>query len=155
MLTRARSSGLYVRASRYPIIGQFIKYAMVGALNVAVGLSIFNLLRLVDVHPNIALTVAFTVTSIQSYALNKKWSFKDQGRHGITKGYLLFVSFTLVGFAIQQIGFTVSYKLLLHRYGKLGENLAILSVTPFSVLWNFLAYRRWTFGAARNEARVS
>ncbi len=153
-LERTRSTALYARVSRYPALLQFVKYGMVGVLNVTVYVGIYNLLRLADVHPNLSLTVAFFFTSIQSYTLNNRWTFRDTGRHPLFRGYMLFVGFTLVGLALNQAAFTF-FLIGLRRFGRLGENIALLGATPLSVAWNFMAYRRWTFSSEPSATRAA
>lgn len=151
MLNRARSTRLYARLSGYPALHQFVRYALVGVLNVVVYLGIFNVLRVVDAHPNLAAAVAFFVTSIQSFTLNKLWAFRDPRREALMRQYLVFVFFTLVGLAINQAAFTVLL-LPLRRFGRLGENAALIGALPFSVIWNFFSYRRWTFKPGAHAA---
>jgi putative flippase GtrA len=121
-----------------------VKYAIVGCLNVALSLGIFNVLRLVGTPRLVASSVAFLLTSINGFVLNKLWSFRDRRSERVTRQYLRFVSFTLVGLGL----FSVAFRLLLiplEDFGRIGENVAFLSSLPVSVVWNFTAYRRWTF----------
>lgn len=147
MMVRARSTALYAAATRYPSVRHFIKYALVGLVNVGVHLLIYNLLRVIGVQPLIAQGTGFMITSVQSYFLNKHWSFRDTGRHSVWRGYLVFVSLTLVGMAFNLTAFQLLL-FELHRFGRLGENMAFFGAIPVSVLWNFYAYRRWTFSAS-------
>jgi putative flippase GtrA len=151
VLTRARSSSWYARLARYPTLHQFVRYAMVGVLNVGVGLAILNLLLINGVQANLAQAAAFLVTSIQGFALHKTWAFKDEGKHPLLRGYLVFLLLTTVGLAINQIVFTLLL-LPMRPLGLLGKNLAALGAIPFSVAWNFMAYRRWTFNPAAPTA---
>jgi putative flippase GtrA len=146
MLSSLRRTSLYAWLTRFPALHQFVRYGLVGVLNVAVYFALYNLLRLVDTHPNLAAAVAFFVTSLQSFALNKLWAFRDARRHAVFRQYLVFVMFTMIGLAINQAAFTV-FLLPLRRFGALGENAALLGAIPFSVAWNFFSYRRWTFVA--------
>lgn len=144
MLTQLRQSKTYARLQQHEIIRQFVKYAIVGCLNVALSLGIFNALRLLEVHRLAASTVAFLVTSINGFALNRLWSFRDQRSGRLTRQYLRFVSFTIVGLGL----FSIAFRLLLiplEGFGRIGENAAFLCALPVSVVWNFTAYRRWTF----------
>jgi len=58
---------------------------------------------------------------------------------------------TLIGLAMQTGVFTLVL-IPLHQYGRLGRNIAALPGIPISVLWNFTAYRRWTFNSATAAA---
>jgi len=135
---------MYVRLHEHEVIRQFVKYAIVGCLNVTLSLGIFNVLRLVEAPRLVASTVAFLLTSVNGFLLNKLWSFRDQRSHRVTRQYLRFVSFTLVGLGL----FSIAFRLLLiplGDFGRIGENAAFLGAIPISVVWNFTAYRRWTF----------
>jgi putative flippase GtrA len=144
----------YERVRHHEITGQFVRYAAIGVLNVALFFLIFNLLtpdRASFVRVNAARALAFIITSIISFALNKVWAFKDQRRERIAHQYARFVFFTLVGFAFQQGLFSLLL-IPLHQYGRLGWNAANVPAIPLSVLWNFTAYRRWTFNAVTAPA---
>ena len=147
MLQRVRESKLYADLHRHEIVRQFVKYAIVGAINVVIQLAFFNGLRIAGVHRIPASTVAAVVTSITSFALNKVWSFRDSNASRVHRQYLRFSLFTLVGLAI----FTGAFRLLLiplEQYGRLGENAAFILAIPAAVVWNFTSYRRWTFNRA-------
>jgi putative flippase GtrA len=139
-----RRSKTYERLSRHEIVRQFVKYAVVGVLNVAIFLTIFNVLRSMDVPVLGANAIAFVVTSVNSFLLNKFWSFRDHRREAFVRQYLVFVLFTIVGLALN----TAVFRLLLiplAQFDRLGENAAALGALPVSVIWNFTTYRRWTF----------
>jgi putative flippase GtrA len=142
------------KVRRHEITGQFVRYAMVGIVNVILFFAIFNVLT--PAHPSRARTVlayagAFLVTSVFSFTLNKRWAFKDTRRERIAHQYALFLSLTLVGLALQT-GVFALLLIPLHQYGRLGRNVAALPGIPISVLWNFTAYRRWTFNSATAAA---
>jgi putative flippase GtrA len=136
-----------LRQRHHVVVGQFVRYGLVGCLNVIIFFSIFNLLTLG--HASHARTIlaqvpAFLVTSVVSFFLNKRWAFKDERRHRVAHQYALFLFLTLIGLGLQ---LSVSAVLLvpLHQFGRLGRNAAAASAIPFVVLWNFTAYKRWTF----------
>lgn len=149
-----RRTAIYERLSRYPAVLQFVRFATVGSLNVALYLLLFNVLLAVGLHTLAANAIAFVVTSINSFALNKTWAFKDRRRHALVRQYFVFVTFTLVGLAINS-GVLSLLLIPLDRFGTLGKNAAALGAIPFSVAWNFNAYRRWTFRARKPPAGVA
>jgi putative flippase GtrA len=153
MLEELRRSKLYTNLRQHEIIRQFVKYAVVGCLNLALSLAIFNALRVVDVHRLAASASAFVVTSVNGFVLNKMWSFRDSNAHRVHRQYFRFVFFTLVGLGL----FTAAFRLLLiplEQYGRLGENAAFLASVPVSVVWNFTSYRRWTFNRPATAGSV-
>lgn len=127
-----------------PVYQQFIKYAIVGVANVALHLGVFNLARLAGAGPVVSNVVGFGVASIQSFTLNRKWSFRDTSQRHHLRVYPVFLLFTLIGLGIHTLlfRFIAGYT---HEWGRLGENIALLAAVPASVAWNFFAYRRWTF----------
>ncbi len=144
-----KTSKVYERLKRYEIVKQFVKYALVGALNVALFFLIFNGLRPVTgLHTIGRYAIGFLITSVLSFFLNKFWSFRDPRRHAVMRQYLHFVSFTLVGLGLNTGVFSLLL-IPLHKHGTIGENLAALFALPFSVLWNFTGYRYWVFSDAR------
>lgn len=144
MLTQLRQSSVYSRLHRHEVVRQFVKYAIVGCLNVGLYLAIFNLLLLADVHVLAANAIAFSITSVNSFFLNKAWSFRDQRRHAVVRQYFTFVFFTLVGLGLNT-GVLSLLLIPLDTYGTIGKNLAALGSVPVSVIWNFTSYRLWTF----------
>jgi putative flippase GtrA len=142
--TQLRRSRLYESLHRHEIVRQFVKYAIVGVLNVALSLAIFNGLRVLDVPRLGASAIAFVLTSINGFLLNKTWSFRDPRTHRVHFQYARFFVFTLIGLGL----FTGAFRLLLiplEEFGRIGENAAFVCSIPVSVLWNFTSYRRWTF----------
>lgn len=153
MLSQLRRTKVYSRLGRHEIVRQFVKYAMVGCVNVALFLGIFNLLLHLGAHDLVADVIAFALTSISSFTFNKLWSFRDTRTHAVVRQYFLFVSFTLIGLGLQLSLFSVLL-VPLRDFGRIGKNAAALGALPFSVIWNFTAYRRWTFKATPRATSV-
>lgn len=151
VLTQFRTSKTYERVTRHEIVHQFVKYAMVGALNVCVHVGIFNVLLLAGGLPTLgANAIAFFIASINSFIWNKRWAFRDVRREAVVRQYFVFLFFTMVGLALH----TGAFRLLLiplHPHGTIGKNLALLLALPVSVIWNFTCYRFWTFNPSRAD----
>jgi putative flippase GtrA len=144
VLTQFRSSKTYERVTRHLVVHQFVKYAMVGVLNVCVHVGIFNLLAFAGLATLAANAIAFFFASINSFFWNKRWAFRDERREAVVRQYFVFLSFTLVGLGLH----TGTFSLLLiplHQHGTLGKNAALLLALPVSVIWNFTCYKLWTF----------
>lgn len=144
MLTQIRSTKTYERVTRYEIVHQFVKYAMIGTLNVGVHVGFFNLFLLLGVQSLVANALSFFIASINSFLLNKRWAFRDRRDHAVVRQYFVFLFFTLVGLALHTGAFSLLL-IPLDDHGTLGKNAALLFALPVSVLWNFTSYRRWTF----------
>jgi putative flippase GtrA len=135
---------LYRRVRRHEVTGQFVRFASVGVFNFLSYFAIYNALLHFGLHAVASTACAFAITSVSSFFLNKFWSFRDLHRRGIVRQYAIFTLFTLVGLGINS-GAVAVFLIPFHPYGRLGENAAALCAQPFSMLWNFTAYRRWTF----------
>lgn len=144
MLTQFRTTKLYDRVSRHETVHQFVKYALIGAVNVLLHLSIFNLLSWLGIETRIAYVLGFIVGSINSFIWNKVWAFRDPRREAVIRQYFTFVFFTLVGLGLSTVTFELWLQVL-DDHGRLGENLALLLALPVAVIWNFTSYRLWTF----------
>jgi putative flippase GtrA len=144
VLTQFRTTKTYERISRHEIVHQFVKYAMIGVLNVAVHVGFFNLFLYLGVPSLAANAAAFFLASINSFVLNKLWAFRDRRDDALTRQYLVFLFFTLVGLVLNTGAFSLLL-IPLGEYGTIGKNAALLGAIPVSVLWNFTSYRRWTF----------
>lgn len=153
MITR-RASDLRARGlatvRRHPVVGQFLRYASVGVLNTAIFFVLFNLLLSLPIAPPLAYVAAFMVANLNSFVLNKRWSFRDTGTRVVGQ-YLLFMVFT--GLTAAGVFFVLNVQLA--HLGRLGHNLAALAVLPLAVAWNFTAYRRWTFRSRADRAPVA
>jgi len=138
---------LVTRIRHHEITGQFVRYALIGCMNFAVTLLVFTVLgRSVP-----AVAAAFIVSNTMSFFLNKHWAFRDRSSHAVVRQYVLFFLFTLVGLGISTGGFAL-FRIPLARFGVIGRYEALIACLPFVVLWNFTAYRRWTFNAATAAA---
>lgn len=126
------------------IVRHFVKYSIVGAWNTVLFLGILNVARSAALAFALAYAVAFVVASFNSFVLNRLWTFRDREHGPAVRQYLVFIFFTGIGLVLGEFS---AHALLsfLHQFGRIGENIAALGAVPVSVLWNFLAYRRWTF----------
>jgi len=129
-------------------VGQFVRFGMVGSVNFVAYFAIYNGLLRLKVNAVGASALAFAITSVSSFFLNKFWSFRDRGRIQMGRQYVLFALFSLIGLGINS-GAVALFLIPLKRYGTLGKNGAALLAQPFSLAWNFTAYRRWTFRATQ------
>lgn len=153
MLAALRRTRFYDLMYRYPVLGQFVRYGLVGGLNVGIHFAIFNLLHFAGMHELVANAIAFFISSINSFLLNRGWAFKDPRRDKVVKHYLVFIFFTLVGLALSSGQFWLYLKPL-KEYGDIGKNLALLATLPITVAWNFTCYRKWTFNAPMETSSV-
>ncbi len=134
----------YRRYREHAVVGQFVRYATIGVVNVVSFLTLFNLLRLTGLHPIVAYVLAFIPVNVMAFFLNKRWAFRDTRTHRVHLQYLRFAFFTIVALGLNTGAFAL-FLIPLDRYGALGHNIAAIAPLPISVAWNFTTYRLWTF----------
>jgi putative flippase GtrA len=64
------------------LTARFIKFAAVGASGVLVNLGSFALLRLLQVHVNLASAAAIEISILSNFAINHLWTFGDRRNGG-------------------------------------------------------------------------
>lgn len=123
-----------------PYILQFIKFVIVGFSNLFIDFTIYLLLtRVAGVHYLWSNLFSFTVATVNSFFLNKKWTFRDTSRD-YHKQYFKFYLVSGVGLGLNQL----ILFLLIESWGLydiVAKCIAVVIVT----FWNFIANRLWTF----------
>lgn len=128
------------------VSGQLLRFGAVGLLNLGTHIALYNVFRSLGATTLASNIAGFLITSLQSYALNRTFSFKQKGRHPLLLSYMLFLVFTVVGLVIHTSTFK-GLLLLSGKEGRVAETIALMLAVPLSALWNFFAYRTWTFNA--------
>lgn len=133
-------------------IGQFARFFVVGVINAAIFLGVLNLLTwMSSIYSGILLVwfncVAFILTLINSYFLNKRWTFDDSGAHENTVT-AKFIVVTVIGLAINTAILYILTTVIGPRFGispAWWVNVSAVIVTGFSLIWNFLGYKYVVF----------
>lgn len=122
---------------RLPEIGRF---AVVGVVNLGIDLIIFSVaLYVFGVHLLIANTIAYSVATINSYLMNKFWTFAGKSAPEVsTEEFVRFVMFNLAGLLLSNATIYVFAKFIPPIVAKLGA----VGVT---FVWNYLTIRRFVF----------
>jgi len=139
------------------------KFGIVGIINTLVDLTILNVLNLVfGIHYAIANTISVSVAIVNSYILNKSWTFKDNDKH-IIKQFAIFFILSLIGLLINNSvlillkesltfipNFFVSVVHFLRLNSVFSDNfVALNSAKAFAILasmvWNFITYKKFAF----------
>lgn len=142
-------TALHTWAQRVPILRrsagarQFVKFTLVGVTNTAWDFLIYVLLTRgwlgFSLHFLVANFLAFLVAVINSYCLNKRWTFRDTDRHY----HIQFTKFFMVNLVT-----IVLYEFLLYVFvDHFGwyDLLAKLPAVVIITAWNFSANKFWTF----------
>ena len=134
---------------RYPIIKQLIKFVVVGVINTGIDFVILNIemaLTNISSGPGMFVqnAISFSLATINSYYLNKRWTFedKDTQKEGVKFSQFLIVS--LIGVSINSLvvyGITTFIPPVAGLNPKLWANIAKLIATGVSIIWNFLGYK--------------
>ena len=119
-------------------IGEFFRFAIVGALNTGVDVAFFFLLTWLDTPYQIAQVVSYSCGAANSYLLNKAWTFRSSGL-----SYAEIMRFTTVN--LISLGISVVILSLLHERIGLGLAAAKGGATVCALAANFLGNKLWVF----------
>ncbi len=132
---------------------QFGKFFIVGITNTGIDFAVYNFLMwLTGINkgfPIIAFAaISFVSALINSYLLNKYWTFKDKGK---TKDPAQFVKFFSVAFVGLILNTSIIYfitTILNPMFGLspvLWANFAKAIATGFVLFWNFIGFKFFVF----------
>jgi putative flippase GtrA len=136
------------------IIRQFLKFAVIGVINTGVDFGILNLLVWItdtskDDPKLIFLNIiSFSIAVVNSYWLNKKWAFQDQGSGDTGKKFSKFLIVSIIGVAINTTVLkfiSANVDPLFGLNDQLWINVAKIVATGISLIWNFIGYKLLVF----------
>lgn len=141
-----------------PTASQFMRYALVGVVNAIVDFSILNALSItLAVYSGALIIVIKSIAAgaviIQSYLLNKYWTFRAFESRGPRE----FVKFALVNAGAFAINTAIVYVMTTFLGPPEGvgpllwENMANALAIGVAVAWNFLGFKFLVFGARREQ----
>ena len=131
------------------IIRQAIKFVLVGILNTLVDLGVLNILIFIsDIASGFGYSafkgISFTAAVINSYFLNKFWTFKARGTERAKREFAQFLIVSLVGFGINVGAASLVVNVLRAQFGlgvKIEANVGGVCAAFASMTWNFLGYK--------------
>ena len=87
---------------------QFSRFVVVGFINTAIDFLVFGALSfLTGIEKGVGAALlgsaSFLVANLNSYVLNKKWTFKEHNTKNVSRQFVKFFSVSLVGVAINFI----------------------------------------------------
>lgn len=127
---------------------QGIKFLIVGGLNTAIDLGVLNVLIFlsgITAGPMFSVFkgISFTVAVINSYLVNKHWTFKAQTQTNAKEvGEFLVVS--IIGFFLNVGTASIMVNVIGPQFGlteQLWANVGALCGTLVTMTWNFLGYK--------------
>lgn len=131
-------------------MGTLIKYGITGVLNTLVDYAAFFLLSsLFGVHYLIAQTISYACGTVNSYVMNRKWTFRRTGR--ATKGEML--KFLVVNGLM--FGLSTAILAIFHEIigwsALVSKGIAIVAATGAG----FLANKLWVFRDSGSSVHVT
>lgn len=140
------------------IVKQAIKFVLVGILNTGIDFGVSNLIMLIlGVYAGLGFVLAkgigFTVAVINSYFLNKFWSFRGQGGGGAGKEFTQFFVVSLIGLGINVGVASLVVNIIGPQFGigvRLWANVGLICATGASMIWNFIGYKFIVFKNAKS-----
>lgn len=138
---------------KYPIIGQFARFVVIGVLNTSIDLAVLNFLMFATGHSegyyySVFKAASFSAAVITSYFLNKHWAFGDKGKRKEIHKISQFMAVSIIG-ALINVGVASSVVLFLKPQlieilpfsNQLWGNIGALCGTAIGLIWNFLGYK--------------
>jgi putative flippase GtrA len=135
------------------IIGQIVRFAVVGGINTAVDwVILFGLTRATGIYEGNGLiplnTISFTAAVINSYLLNKKWTFKDVDTANSGKKFSSFLLVSIVGALINTAVLRLVSTNIDPMFGlsqQVWLFVAKAAATGIGLAWNFIGYKLFVF----------
>jgi putative flippase GtrA len=122
------------------VLWQWVRFVAVGVSNTALSWCVYATLEALGVPYLLASAIAFAVGALNSYLLNRRWTFHSRGRpwpevlrFGVVQCVGLGVDVGLLGFLTQDVG--------IHHL------IAQAIVFPVASAVTFLLSRQWAFRA--------
>ncbi|MCK4800191.1 GtrA family protein [Candidatus Parcubacteria bacterium] len=128
---------------------RFAKFSIVGSLNFLVDVIILNLLSYVTginrgIFAAVFSAISFLVANVNSYYLNKKWTFRDNEKKS---RYKVFLAISIVGVSINMLivySFTI-YVSQFYFSDIVWLNISKIIATSLVIFFNYYSYKRYVF----------
>lgn len=117
---------------------QISRFIFIGILNVITSFAVYFILLYLNIFYIFALLISQIIAVIQSFILNKKWTFKSKG-NGKIEG-LRFISVYGVTFLINILLLALFVEIL-NLNPKIGQVFAFCIVA----IMNFIGHKYWSF----------
>ncbi len=119
---------------------EIARFVVVGLINTGIDLTVFSVAFYgLGLHLITANTLAYSIATINSYLMNKFWTFAGRSGSEVSKAeFTRFVFFNLGGLALSNLSvyvFAGFVRPLVAKLGAIGVTFA----------WNYLTIRRYVF----------
>ncbi|MCG6552596.1 MAG: GtrA family protein [Candidatus Magnetominusculus sp. LBB02] len=143
-------------ALKHSTAKQFIRFALIGALNTLVDLLVLNIETLATGLKTgtpyaIQKEISFLFGVACSYYFNKRWAFQDNSKERQGVQFSLFIAISVVGSLINAATSTLAVRyltpLIYHEAltGQVWVNIGALIGTAAALCWNFIGYKSFVF----------
>ena len=141
----ARLRHLYVTFEH--LIHEIAKFGVVGAINYAVDVGLFNALVTSSFHgkPLTAKLISSVVAATSSYFMNRHWTWRNKARHGLIREYSRFIGLSAIAVAIT-LGCLAFGEYVLGQHSLIARNFwgNIVGVA-LAMIFRFWSFKRWVF----------
>ena len=141
--------------AKYPTIGQFFRFGLIGGLNTGVDLVILTTLMFIfdksDGTPyTIFKAISFTFAASFSYFMNKRWAFRDKSKDKEVQKFSQFFAISIIGaiinvttatLVVNLVKPTLAPNLPFTLSGEIWGIIGALCGTAVGLIWNFLGYK--------------
>lgn len=129
------------------ILIQFVKFLVVGCINTGLHYAVFyTLYTYLGVYYLLASTIGYSVGLVNSYVLNRTWTFRSQMENQKAQ-FARFIGVNFMSLAVN-LG---ALKLFVAAGGLPPELSQVLAIA-FSLMANFIGNKFWTFRSGGGEA---
>ena len=141
---------------RYPIVPQFIKFALIGFMNFFIDIAVLNLEMFLSgkssgLYYTFFKAFSFLCAVIFSYFFNKYWAFRDKTKTRQVQQFSQFLFVSIIGMIINVTTASTIVNYLAPQIkfialpGKLWGNLGAVGGSAVGLIWNFIGYKFWVF----------
>lgn len=144
LIERAQT-GLRDRDRVRVLVGEVIRFGVVGVVGFGIDIAGFNVLRHFGVGPLSSKAASTSVAAVASYVLNRHWSFAHRARRSTRRELFLFLLLSAVGLGIAETCLAISHYGLDHT-SRLADNVSANGIgLVLGSLWRFWSFKRWVF----------
>jgi putative flippase GtrA len=140
-----RAKGVYPAFET--IIHEVAKFGVVGAVNYALDVGLFNLLVVsaFSHRPLTAKGISTIVAATSSYFMNRHWTWRDRARTGVRREYLLFLLLSAIALGIT-LGCLAFGEYVLNQDSLLARNFwgNVVGV-GVAMVFRFWSFKKWVF----------
>lgn len=131
------------------IFQQAVKFILVGTLNTGIDLGVLNILIFVSgisagLSYSIFKGISFAAAVVNSYFLNKYWTFQKNVNREAGKEFISFLAASVIGFTINVGVASLVVNFIGPQLGigsKIWANVGAIIATLTAMFWNFFAYK--------------